>query len=152
MPLPEVAAALGSQRKPAWGAPVVIWLVMLGMFPKLEMFIVVPPKNRFIEIAELPEFIFHQVNKLEHIELYPLHFQKTSVCLNSFYFEAVLLIAFIPTAMKKPIIIPRKLQIQSSISKTLSFRLIGKQKYNYRTNHLKYGNEHKQILYSMLKL
>ena len=34
----------------------------------------------------------------------------------------------------------------------LSFSLIGKQKYNYRTNHLKYSNEHKQILYSMLKL
>ena len=87
MPLPEVAAALGSQRKPAWGAPVVIWLVMLGTFPKLEMFMVVPPKNRFIEIAELPAFIFHPTDKLE--------FQ------------------------------------------ILSFSLIGKQKYNNRTNHLK---------------
>ncbi len=48
------------------------------------------------------------------------------------------------TNMKKP-------DLAMTLS-VMSFSLIGKQKYNYRTNHLKYSNEHKQILYSMLKL
>ena len=48
------------------------------------------------------------------------------------------------TNMKKP-------DLAMTLS-VMSFSLIGKQKYNNRTNHLKYRNKHKQILYSMLKL
>jgi len=40
----------------------VMLLEMIGKFP---MFMRVPPKNRFIEIAELSAFIFHQTDKLE---------------------------------------------------------------------------------------